>query len=277
MPQQKSPAASGAHGGAAFDYESKVWGSAPVSPKPWHLQGLKLLYCLEDLAPVRGRVLDAGCGGGNMARAIKQARPDLDVKGVDLSRAGVENARRHAGGVDFEVGDVERLRYPDRSFDAVVMFDVLEHLERPQRALSEVARVLKPGGVFHVAQPLEHEPGTLHRLLRRRGWTAKVRHSGHVQAFDTPAFQGMLAAAGLHVRRVRYSAHHLMTLADVAYYAWLDLRGGSGRSLDDRAADPGAGSGLLRAMRSAVAVAGWYESKLLAGVPGTCGHFGCRL
>jgi SAM-dependent methyltransferase len=260
----------------AFDYESKRWGSAPVFPSPWYLQGLRLRYCLEDLAAVRGSCLDAGCGAGNMAKAIKRARPDLEVTGVDASRGAIAAARAASEGVRFEAGDVQALELPASSFDAVVMFDVLEHLERPEAALAQVARVLKPGGLFHLALPLEDQRWTLHRFLRRRGWSAKLRHSGHIQAFDAGGFAILARSAGLEVRRVRFSAHPLLTLADVAYYAWLDLRGGSPVSLDDEiAAGRGPGAALMRALEGAVAATGWWESRLLGRWPGTCGHFTC--
>src|SRR5438270_5541886 len=146
-----------------FDYESKQWGSAPVSARPWHLQGLRLRYCLEDLASVRGACLDAGCGGGNMVRAIQHARPDLSLTGVDGSVRAIRAASREHSEIRFEVGDVEALPFSPASFDAVVMFDVLEHVERPGLALGEIVRVLKPGGLFHLALPLEVQPGTLLR------------------------------------------------------------------------------------------------------------------
>jgi SAM-dependent methyltransferase len=262
---------------APFDYEKKVWGVSPVVAKPWALQGLKLRYCLEDLVHVTGVIADVGCGGGNMARAIKRERGDLEVIGVDVSQAAISAARRQGDDLTFHNADASRLPFRDSTLDAATMFDVLEHLADPGAALAEVARVLKPGGLFHIAQPLEDQPGTLHRFLRRRGWRAKVRHSGHIQAFDEPAFRRLAAGAGLEVLRVRYSAHHLMTLADVAYYCWLDLRESAGHpreSLDAPGGGPaGAVSRAGAALKSVVATVGWYESRLFASVPGTCGHF----
>jgi len=259
-----------------FDYESKQWGAAPVYPRPWYLQGLRLRWCLEDLAPVHGRWLDAGCGAGNMTRAIKRARPDLDLVGVDASRRAIAAAGAAADGIRFEVGDVEHLSAGLGRFEAVVMFDVLEHLEHPRRALESVARMLKPGGRFHIALPLEDQPWTLHRFLRRRGWMAKVRQSGHVQAFSASSFRALASGAGLEVVRGRYSSHPLLTLADVGWYVYLDARGGAERSLDDELAEArGVGASLMRGLKAGVAATGWWESRLLSGAPGACGHFTC--
>jgi SAM-dependent methyltransferase len=257
-----------------FDYESKLWGAAAVYPRSWYLQGLRLRWCLEDLAPIHGRVLDAGCGAGNMTKALKRERPDLELVGMDVSRRSIDQALASSEGVRFEVGNVEHPPTALGRFDAVVMFDVLEHLAHPERALDAVARVLKPGGLFHLALPLEDQPWTLHRYLRRRGWQAKVRHSGHVQAFSADSFRALAAAAGFDVARVRYSSHPLLTFADVAYYLYLDARGGASRSLDDQLAEATTPrAAVMRALKAGVAAMGWWESRLLSKLPGACGHF----
>ena len=262
---------------AGFDYESKLWGAAAVFPRPRYLQGLRLRWCLEELAPVHGRVLDAGCGAGNMTKALKRERPDLELVGIDGSRRSIELARAAPEGVRFEVGNVEHAPTTLGRFDAVVMFDVLEHLAHPDRALAAIVRLLRPGGLFHVALPLEDEPWTLHRLLRRRGWQAKVRHSGHIQAFSADSFRALATDARLEVVRVRYSSHPLLTFADVAYYLYLDARGGAARSLDDELAEArGPRAAVMRGLKAAVATTGWWESRLLSRLPGACGHFTCK-
>ena len=259
-----------------FDYEAKQWGGTEVQPRPWYLQGLKLRYCLEDLATVRGSCLDVGCGAGNMAKALKRERPYLHVYGVDVSRAAIETARRDREGVRFDLFEGDRLPYRDAQFEAVTMFDVLEHVEQPDRLLAEIGRVLKPGGLFHIAVPLEGQPGTIYHYLSARGWDAKRRHVGHIQAFDQDGFRRMAGMAGLPVRRVRWSFHPLFALIDVAYYRWLDFRGPVGHSVEDLLAQrPGPAATLLKGFKALVASLGWAESRLLRRFPGACGHFTC--
>jgi ubiquinone/menaquinone biosynthesis C-methylase UbiE len=78
-----------------------------------------------------------------------------EVVGIDLEPEQIEKARRLGvtqgmDSVRFEVGDVYKLRYPDRSFDAAWASFMLEHLRSPLAALKEIRRVLKPGGVLGI-------------------------------------------------------------------------------------------------------------------------------
>ena len=119
-------------------------------------------FYLEQLGDVHGRrILDAGCGGGLVARELAAA--GAEVVGVDRSLGSLGVARRATGrrgpgnpeGVPRSVGSfhpaqgrLERLPFADAGFDAVVAADVLEHLPDLPAAVAELARVLVPGGSF---------------------------------------------------------------------------------------------------------------------------------
>lgn len=95
-------------------------------------------------------VLDLGCAGGFMAEALtlKGAR----VTGIDPASQAIEAARARAKSIGqpirYDIGVGEDLPYETESYDAVVCVDVLEHVSDLTKVLSEVARVLKPGGTF---------------------------------------------------------------------------------------------------------------------------------
>ncbi len=89
------------------------------------------------------RVLEVGCGWGELARRIA-GEVDTDVIATDLSPHMVELAR--AGGVAAEVADVQDLPFADGKFDVVVAAWMLYHVPDRDRAVSELARVLRPGG-----------------------------------------------------------------------------------------------------------------------------------
>ena len=262
---------------APFDYEAKRWGSAPLRPRPRFMNGLKLRYLLADLAPVRGKVLDVGCGAGSVAKAVKRERPDLHVVGCDVSSSALAVAEASPEGVDFLPAQAEKLPFADGEFDFVWVFDVLEHVENPERMLREIARVVRPGGGFHIVLPLEGQRWTLYRLIGcGTRWTAKVRHGGHIQIFSADRFSGLAAFCGLPVTATRWSYHVLLQVLDILYFSWLDWRGPVGGSVEDMAAArPGILGASMRAATMTVACVAWGEARLLRALPGGCGHFTC--
>lgn len=110
------------------------------------------------------RVLDAGCGTGYGAALIKQAGAS-EVIAVDLSEAVIETARQGVpDGVRCEVGDLRSLTYEDNSFDLVICFEVIEHVEDQDGVLDELSRVLDPGGILLISSPNRERyvPGNPH-------------------------------------------------------------------------------------------------------------------
>jgi SAM-dependent methyltransferase len=106
------------------------------------------------------RLLDVACGPGFMASAA--ASRGAQVTGLDFSPAMIAAAqRRHGSSVAFRDGDAEALPFEDASFDAVVMNFGMLHLARPEAAIVEALRVLRPGGryAFTVWAPPERAVG----------------------------------------------------------------------------------------------------------------------
>lgn len=92
------------------------------------------------------RVLDLACGPGYAAAAA--ASRGADVLGIDFSPQMVAEARTRHRDVSFQEGDAESLALDAASFDAVIMNFGMLHLEHPDRAMREVFRILRPGGLF---------------------------------------------------------------------------------------------------------------------------------
>jgi SAM-dependent methyltransferase len=111
---------------------------------------------LQDLIPLdRERVLDLGCGAGYWTSAIARRYPWMQVEGIDygaefLAKAGREHRLDRAR---FLRGDIARLPFRDASFDCVYADNTLEHSYSVSGTLSEVHRVLRPGGVLVAALP----------------------------------------------------------------------------------------------------------------------------
>src|SRR5439155_3223493 len=110
------------------------------------------------------RVLDAGCGTG-YGSTILAAGGTQEVIGVDRATHVIEAVRSvMPARVRLDEGDVESLSFDNRSFDVVVCFEVIEHLENPAAALSEFARVLTESGLLVVSSPNRavYTPGNPH-------------------------------------------------------------------------------------------------------------------
>lgn len=201
---------------------AKIQGRDDIWPSERSPGGLRLRYALGALERVGGRVLIPGCGAGRYVRAIARARPDLQLAGGDLSLTALREAsRRHPGGCYLAL-DAARLPFSDCAFSAVVFFDLLEHVPDYRGMLAEIARVLRPGGIFHAYVPLEAQPATIYRLLERsqrfpiHRW--KRDHVGHINRFDDETVVRLVWEAGLEVRWLAYSFHLVGQLHDLVDY-----------------------------------------------------------
>ncbi len=102
--------------------------------------------------PRGGRILDVGCGGGELLRRMSKRAPDATL----VSAASVGATRRRnrraieAGRMEVKEGSVEALPWPDSTFDLVTACETIYFWGDLAKAFHEVARVLKPGGTFAV-------------------------------------------------------------------------------------------------------------------------------
>jgi 2-polyprenyl-6-hydroxyphenyl methylase/3-demethylubiquinone-9 3-methyltransferase len=110
----------------------------------------KLLFNELKITPHGNAALEVGCGGGILCEEI--ARMGFDTTGIDPSAQSLHIAIKHAetSGLEikYEKGSGEALPFRDNSYDVVFCCDVLEHVRDLPKVISEISRVLKPGGVF---------------------------------------------------------------------------------------------------------------------------------
>lgn len=122
----------------------------------WRTAANSAAYLVPELRPGM-RLLDVGCGPGTITADLAElVAPGGRVTAVDAAEDVLEQAAAHvkerglAGAVDFAVADVHALDFPDDSFDLVHAHQVLQHVGDPVRALREMRRVCRPGGVVAV-------------------------------------------------------------------------------------------------------------------------------
>jgi 2-polyprenyl-3-methyl-5-hydroxy-6-metoxy-1,4-benzoquinol methylase len=154
---------------------------------------------VERIHGAKGRVLDIGCGPGFLLRAFKER--GWEVQGTEFSEQSAAHARDVLN-LPILTGDVTELQLPAASFDAIVMWHVLEHFSEPSQTIAEVARLLGPGGVFFCAVP--NFGGIEARFARDKWFHLDVtRHLNH---FTLPVLTKLLTANGLAVRQQSFVA-----------------------------------------------------------------------
>jgi 2-polyprenyl-6-hydroxyphenyl methylase / 3-demethylubiquinone-9 3-methyltransferase len=135
-----------------YDRSAAQWWQPDVKIYALHrLNPLRFQYFDRHITNWQGlRVLDVGCGGGFSCEFL--AARGAKVFGIDRSQSCINTAKAHAATsgfkIDYQYGYAEDLPYPDNYFDAVICVDVLEHVTNWQHTVTEIHRVLQPGGTF---------------------------------------------------------------------------------------------------------------------------------
>jgi ubiquinone/menaquinone biosynthesis C-methylase UbiE len=99
------------------------------------------------------RVIDIGCGAGDLLIALRQFRPGISVTGLDFSAKAIERARRNLPDGDFVMQHISDLPYPSEGFDIVLCTDTLEHMEQPRQLVGELVRICTAGGSVIIVVP----------------------------------------------------------------------------------------------------------------------------
>lgn len=142
------------------------------------------------------RVLEIGCGTGNLTTLVKTTHPAVDVVGLDPDPKALDRARHKAEdlhvAIGLDRGYCDELQYPDASFDRVLSALMFHHLdtETKRRSLREIRRVLKAGGSLHLL-----DFGGAHELSD--GFLARLLHrSDHLRDNSADSLLGFMREAG---------------------------------------------------------------------------------
>lgn len=144
---------------AAASYD-RLWGDDDLLAQ-FHAEGdgvrTKLIEEIADhVAPLTGesaRVVDVGCGVGDLLVALRNRRPLISTFGCDFSERAVAGAQARLPEGEFVRHVIEDLPYDSRAFDVVLCTDTLEHLDQPVRVVEELVRICAPGGVVVIVVP----------------------------------------------------------------------------------------------------------------------------
>jgi SAM-dependent methyltransferase len=251
-----------------IDDPNKIQGRDEVDVADRSVAAIRLNHCLSAFRSVSGAVLVLGCGAGRYVRALKRERPDLRVIGCDLSQAALNEARELDPTGDYLALDASLLPFQDCSINAVVFFDLLEHVPEYKRMLQEIYRVLAPEGVLHFYTPLEDQPGSIYHVLRAservplRTW--KRDHVGHINFFRAQEVIRDVWNSGLAVDDARYGFHPFGQLHDLVDYWQRERNSGASGMLPVRAVRLIARGTFLFTWRLSYLEDRMYEGSLLA-------------
>lgn len=110
---------------------------------------------LESIAKLKKnqKVLDCGCGGGIFTFALHKAHPELKITGVDSAKTAITDAKAYAKGMGIDINFIHQSAlkpYPEK-YDVIVCFELIEHLEQPEKLIEMMAHHLKPTGKLIVS------------------------------------------------------------------------------------------------------------------------------
>jgi ubiquinone/menaquinone biosynthesis C-methylase UbiE len=168
------------------------------------------------------RILEIGCGIGTVVHEL--SKKGHDVIGIDISGEAIEYGRKKYGDIHLEVQAAETLPYEDESFEVVLSFDLFEHIAAIDKHISEVKRVLRPGGYYLFQTPNRysniiyetlwtkslqwrryhpslHSPGQLRRRMARHGFQTRFVKMNPINEFTEKKLQklGVLGKIFRHI------------------------------------------------------------------------------
>lgn len=193
------------------------------------------------------KVLEVGCGRGFYVKTLNEVWPKLDITGVDLNEKYLSVAKKFVNDdkVKLIKADATDLPFKDKSFDRIICSEVLEHIPDDQKAISEMHRVLKPGGIVIITVPNKNYPffwdpvnWISERIFKKHlpadiWWLAGI-WADHVRLYDEgeirdkvekPAFAPPIRRAsagekkvGFKIEKVWYSTHYCLPFSHFLFY-----------------------------------------------------------
>lgn len=170
--------------------------------KIWHESRFRNV--LEMLPKVNGKILDIGCHGGTFTKIIAQKTKAKEIYGIDISKKAIEFAKKRLPKFKFQVASAEYLPFTSGFFDGVTCLEVLEHVDDPEKVLSEIKRVLKKGGWLVILVPTENKLFKFLWFFWTTFGKGKVWRHAHVQHFNGDSLDKLLKKNGFEIEEDHY-------------------------------------------------------------------------
>jgi ubiquinone/menaquinone biosynthesis C-methylase UbiE len=180
-------------------YDDELWELVPEDPGP---PPQHLTEFVRALAPAE-RALDVGVGDGRLAARL----PAAGLTGADVSQVALDRAKGRLPGARLVLVEPDApLPFADNEFDLVSCIETIEHVRDVQLELSEIRRVLRPGGRLALTTPIASRWRVLFRGLEHP-------FSPHVRAFSRRSLRTVLETMGFQIVELEAARGTLMVLA----------------------------------------------------------------
>jgi 2-polyprenyl-3-methyl-5-hydroxy-6-metoxy-1,4-benzoquinol methylase len=169
------------------------------------------------------RILDYGCGQGRYISELRKLFPQANICGCDISDVGLKIAQSNNLDATLIRMNDETVDCPSKTFDLVISIEVLEHVGDSRKAVKEISRVLKPGGIALITTPCANR----YSLEWLRNWMSgglqpshdgfgrfATDEPGHLRRLTSNAMNEMFLASGAELRAIYYRSHFFTTLVE---------------------------------------------------------------
>lgn len=179
-----------------------------------------VLWTMYKYAPKLKSFLEIGCGTGFVISAISKRFVEVKVIGSEYFEEGLVYARQRLPNAEFMQMDARHIPY-ESEFDAIGVFDVLEHIEEDGVVLQQIFKALKPGGFVFITVPQ-------HRWL----WSVVDDYACHERRYDAKELHQKACKVGFEIVR---STSFVSTLLPAMYLSRLFKRNNGAMSMDEMA------------------------------------------
>lgn len=169
----------------------------------WHSQKVDNFKRLVDKSHFNN-ILDVGCASGFMANKVSQIFPDSQITAIDVYQPTISYGKKHYPHIKFLVGDAHQLPFRGNSFDLVICYETVEHVEKPEQVLKEIKRVMKKNGRAIIAM----DSGNL--LFRLVWWFwektgGKAWQNAHIHPYHHQELEEIIKNAGFKIVKKHFS------------------------------------------------------------------------
>ena len=202
-----------------YEREADLVGYAKLDERSYQLE-LRRTEIIMDLLGLHSAtsLLDIGCGEGLQLESVHRKFPHVGLSGMDVSEKRIERARERVPSANLVARSAtgEGLGFGRGNFDRAICSEVLEHLPRPEKALTNAYEALRPSGLLAVSVPYAQK---LVRVICMH--CGKLTSDGHINSFDEGKMTSMLQNVGFTVISARgYKMIWLPFVERKLPYAW---------------------------------------------------------